>query len=155
MSARNSPSNSPRSSVRASETQCSRSVYCIERSRGCAHIPCWMWPTQFMSNALRRICLDMLWEQPPRILRAAHRFHADCHRRGAMRHQVTIDALHHPGEGTIEHMVQLGHHLRLVPEELLQILHPFEVADHHAPGVAQDIRDDEDLVPAPIEHLIG
>src|SRR6185503_13003187 len=99
MSARNSPSNKPRSSVRASATQWSRSVYCMERSRGCAHIPCWMWPTQFMSNALRRICLGMLREQSARVLGTAHLLHADCHRGGAVRHVVAIDPVHHLGEG--------------------------------------------------------
>ena len=49
---------------------------------------------------------------------------------------VPLDAAHHLGERAIQHMVELAHHFALVPEELLKILHPFEVADHHAAGVA-------------------
>ena len=40
---------------RAKSCQYSMVLYSVERSRGCVHMPCWMWPTQFMSNALRRI----------------------------------------------------------------------------------------------------
>src|SRR3712207_7182816 len=43
---------------------------------------------------------------------------------------------------------------RLGPEELLQVLHPLEVADHHAAGVAQDVGDDEHLVPPLVQHRV-
>jgi len=55
MSARKIPSNLPRSASRARSCQYPIVLYSVERSRGCVHIPCWIWPTQFMSNALRRI----------------------------------------------------------------------------------------------------
>src|SRR5205823_4795176 len=55
MSARKIPSNLPRSASRAKSCQYSIVLYAVERSRGCVHIPCWMWPTQFMSKALSRI----------------------------------------------------------------------------------------------------
>src|ERR1700761_1048169 len=102
-----------------------------------------MWPTQFMSNALRRISRLMSREQPARGLRVAHLLDAYRHRRCAVRHTVTLDAAHHLGERAIQHMVELAHNFAFVPEELLEILHPFEVADHHAAGVAQYVRHDE------------
>src|SRR5215472_835918 len=55
MSARKIPSNLPRSASRARSCQYRIVLYSVERSRGWVHIPCWIWPTQFMSNALRRI----------------------------------------------------------------------------------------------------
>ena len=39
--------------------QYSKSLYCEDRSRGCAHRPGDWWPTQFMSNALKRNCRTM------------------------------------------------------------------------------------------------
>src|ERR1700722_3297568 len=110
-----------------------------------------MWPTQFMSNALRRISrfIEMSGprvgrtvrrpppsggsaapssrEQPPCVLRAAYLLHADRHRSRAVRHAVALDAAHDLGEGAVQYVVELAHHFALVPEELLQILHPFEV----------------------------
>ena len=37
----------------------------------------------------------------------------------------------------------------------LQALHPFEVGNDHAAGVAQDVGDDEDFVPAIVQDEIG
>ena len=31
-----------------------------------------------------------------------------------------------------------------VPREGLQVLYPFEITDDHAPGIAQNVRDDQD-----------
>ena len=58
-------------------------------------------------------------------------------------------------EGAVEDVVFAPHHLLFLPEQLLQILHPFEVADHHAAGIAEDVRDHEDLVPALVQHQVG
>ena len=43
--------------------------------------------------------------------------------------------------------------LRFVPEELLHVLHPFEVRHRHAAGVAQHIGDDENV--ARLQDLVG
>ena len=45
----------------------------------------------------------------------------------------------------VKDLVQPGTDLGFGPEELLQVLDPFEIADDHAPGVAQDVRHHEDL----------
>src|SRR5215469_7904552 len=120
-------------------------------------MPCWMWPTQFMSKAFRRISLPMpasshtpplprsgggwrLWEQPAHRLGAAHLLHPDRHRRRAVRNIVPLDTSHDLSEGAVQHVVQLAHYLGFVPEELLEVLHPFEITDHDAAGIAQHIR---------------
>src|SRR5712692_3455769 len=43
-----------------------------------------------------------------------------------------------------DHMVQLGVDLLFLPEEGLQVLHPFEVGHDHAAGVGDDVGHDED-----------
>ena len=42
--------------------------------------------------------------------------------------------------------------LALLPAEVLHVLHPLEVGDHHAAGVRQDVRDHEDSLV--VEHLV-
>ena len=51
--------------------------------------------------------------------------------------------------------VEPVHHLVARPEILLQVLHPFEIADDDAAGVAQDVGDDEDPVVALGENPVG
>ena len=41
--------------------------------------------------------------------------------------------------------VEFAHHLALVPEEALQILHPFEVGDDHAACIAENVGDHKNL----------
>ena len=41
------------------------------------------------------------------------------------------------------------------PHEGLQALHPFEVGNDHAAGVAENVGNDEDLVPALVEDEVG
>ena len=45
-------------------------------------------------------------------------------------------------------------HFRLAPHESLQTLHPFEIGNDHAAGVAQNIGNNENFVPALIENHI-
>src|SRR5260221_5079463 len=58
-------------------------------------------------------------------------------------------------EGMIENAEQFVRHLGLIPEKRRQILHPLEVADDDAAGIAKDVRDEENLVPAFVEDDIG
>ena len=57
--------------------------------------------------------------------------------------------------GAIERPFEAIHHLFLRPEILRQILHPFEIADDDAAGVAKDVGDDENLVVAFGERAVG
>ena len=49
------------------------------------------------------------------------------------------------GEGLLEDAVELAHDFAFVPEEALEVLHPFEVADDDTASVAEDVGDDEDV----------
>ena len=62
---------------------------------------------------------------------------------------------HHVVEGAIEDLVLAPRHFLLFPEQLLQVLHPFEIADHDAAGIAEDVGYQEDLVLALFQHQIG
>ena len=59
-------------------------------------------------------------------------------------------------EGAVEDLVFAPRHFLFLPEQLLQILHPFEIADHHAAGIAQDVRNQRKsrpgAFPAPGRH---
>ena len=58
-------------------------------------------------------------------------------------------------EGPVEDLIFAPRHFLFLPEQLLQILHPFEIADHHAAGIAEDVRNHEDLVLALLQDQIG
>src|SRR5207249_9282085 len=45
-------------------------------------------------------------------------------------------------------------HFRFCPQKCLQTLHPLEVRNDHAAGVAKNIRDDENFVPALFENPV-
>src|SRR5262245_23177638 len=72
-----------------------------------------------------------------------HLVHPEAERREPVG-QVPLSGLGPDSAEGLEHQLpELGVHLLLVPEVLLQVLHPLEVADRHAAGVAEDVRDDE------------
>ena len=56
-------------------------------------------------------------------------------------------------EGARDDLVQPRVHLVLLPEVLLQALHPLEVRDDDAAGVREHVREDEDA--ALLEDLVG
>src|SRR6266851_5773668 len=125
MSARKIPSNLPRSASRAKSCQYSIVLYAVERSRGCVHIPCWIWPMQFMSKALRRISfgiasLSGLGRGQPELC-----YSTNC---------KTSPSEERPIRAQIEY----------------RIAGP--TVDVAAP---QKVRDDEDVVGLPIERLAG
>src|SRR5690606_28632998 len=49
---------------------------------------------------------------------------------------------------------ETGQHFRTIPEELLNALHPFEVADDDAARIAENVGDDEDLVAPHVENAV-
>src|SRR5271166_7070589 len=85
-------------------------------------------------------------KQPPRLLRLHHPLDPDRHRRGAIGDTVALGAGDDHGPAAFERALEPVHHLVLRPEILLQVLHPFEIADDDAARVAQDVGDDEDPV---------
>ena len=58
-------------------------------------------------------------------------------------------------EGAIEDLIFAPRHLLFLPEQLLQVLHPFEIADDDAAGIAEDVGNHEDFVLALFQHQVG
>src|SRR5882757_10706549 len=96
--------------------------------------------------AMPRFLRRNLWKQSPRGLRGTDLFHTDRHRRGAVRNLVGIRARHHVIEGAVEDLIFAPCHFLFFPEQLLQILHPFEIADHDAAGITEDVRYQENFI---------
>ena len=63
--------------------------------------------------------------------------------------------VHHVVEGAIEDRVFAPRHLLFLPEQLLQVLHPFEVADHDAAGIAENVGDQEHFALPLLQHQVG
>src|SRR5713101_622795 len=86
-----------------------------------------------------------LWVYPSHRCRVGHPLH-----RQRVRGEPHVDALVDRGvedlvEGPRYDVVQLRVDLLLLPEERLQVLHPFEVRDDHAPRVGDDVGHHEDV----------
>src|SRR5437868_4830023 len=87
--------------------------------------------------------LEPLWEQSPFLLLDRDFLHAKRQSRCPHAHLLLLRKRSHPAEG-IEHKIpQLLVDLLLAPHELLEVLHPFEVAHRHTTGIAEHVRDDE------------
>ena len=105
-----------------------------------------------LDSKLGTLLLAASRKQPPREFGFAHPFHADRHGGRAIRDAVLAPALDNQAPGTTERAFQPLHHFLLRPEILLQILHPFEIADDNPAGVAENVGDHENLVVALREH---
>src|SRR6266851_7802070 len=73
--------------------------------------------------------------------------------RNAVVDLVNTRKAHYFIEGIIHHVEEALIHLALPPEEALTVLHPFEIADGDAAGVAKDIRHGEDALG--IDNRVG
>src|ERR1700722_7638873 len=73
---------------------------------------------------------------------------SDGHGGDAMGDFLGAGALEHGGEGALEEAEETVGDFGLAPEEVLEILDPLEVGDDDAAGVAEDVGDDEYLLPA-------
>ena len=60
----------------------------------------------------------------------------------------------HLGEGMLEDAEKFVGHFRFAPEKTLQTLHPLEVGNDHSSGVAENVRNDKDLIPALLQDQI-
>src|SRR5438046_10240132 len=54
----------------------------------------------------------------------------------------------------LEDAEELISHFHFAPKKTLQTLHPFEIGDNYAAGIAQNVRNHKDLVPALLENQI-
>src|SRR5713226_7023235 len=73
--------------------------------------------------------------------------------RNAVVDLVNTRKAHHFIEGIIHHVEEALVYLALPPEEALAVLHPFEIADGDAPGVAENVRHGEDALG--IDNRVG
>src|SRR6266849_7405151 len=73
--------------------------------------------------------------------------------RNAIVNLVNAGKAHYFIEGIIHHVEEALIHLALPPEETLTVLHPFEIADGDAAGVAKNIRHGEDALG--IDNRVG
>jgi hypothetical protein len=83
-------------------------------------------------------------KQPSEPFPLANLFDTDRHCGGPVGDVLGLGALCHLGEGHLQQPVQFVVDLGLGPEQLLQVLDPFEVGDNHAARIAQNVGDDED-----------
>src|SRR5471032_205490 len=86
-----------------------------------------------------------LREQPANGFAVDDFLDAERERRRAVVDVVFARLLEDGVERAPEDAVELVEDFRLGPEEALQILHPLEVADDDAAGVAEDVGDDKNL----------
>ena len=69
-----------------------------------------------------------------------------------MRNLVPFRAPDDLREGMLEDAEKFVGHFRLAPHEGLQTLHPFEIGNDHAAGVAKNVGNDENFVPALVQN---
>ena len=72
-----------------------------------------------------------------------------------MRDLFLLGTLDHGAKGLLQDPKKAIDHLRLVPEEALEALDPFEVGDNHSARVAEDIRNYKDFPPTFEQYRIG
>src|SRR5579859_4679124 len=60
--------------------------------------------------------------------------------------RILIGLLSDSGKGAIHNHFELADNLINAPEEALKVLHPFEVAYSHAPGIGQNVRNDNNTL---------
>ena len=96
-----------------------------------------------------------LWKEAAALLGGNDALDADGHSGDAMGDFLGSGALEHSGEGPLEDAEEAVGDFGFAPEEVLQVLDPFEVGDDDAAGVAKDVRDDEDFFPSLEKDLVG
>ena len=93
-----------------------------------------------LRGTIRAVCLAFITRSTPIAIAAVR-----CETLSLFARLITL------GEGVLEDAEEFVGHFRLSPEEGLQALHPFEVGNDHTAGVAKNIRDEEDFVPALVQ----
>ncbi len=60
----------------------------------------------------------------------------------------------HLGEGMLEDAEKFVGHFSFAPEKTLQTLHPLEVGNNHSAGIAENVWNHKDLIPALLKDQI-
>src|SRR5262249_4872718 len=95
------------------------------------------------------------WEQAAAALGLQDPFHPDGHGGSAMRNPMFLGAFDDLTKRMLENPEKFVGHFHLAPEKALQSLDPFEIRDDNASGVAKDIWNEKDFVPALFQNQVG
>src|SRR6266699_6702117 len=106
------------------------------------------------SSRLSSRCENISWEQATCLFRSHDTLDANGHRRRAMRDLMLFRASDHLAEGMLEDAEKFVGYFRFAPEKTLQTLHPLEVGNNHSAGVAENVWNDKDLIPALLKDQI-
>src|ERR1700688_1947863 len=106
------------------------------------------------SSRLSSRCENISWEQAAHALGAENAIHADGHRRGAMGNFMFLRAPDHLRKGMLEDAEEFVGHLRFAPAKRLQTLHPLEIGNDHAAGIAENIGNHNHFIPALLENPV-
>src|SRR5437764_13767253 len=71
-----------------------------------------------------------------------------------MRNLVFLRASDYLRKRMLENAEELISHFHFAPKKTLQTLHPFAIGDNYAAGIAKNVRNHKDLVPALLENQI-
>ena len=94
------------------------------------------------------------WEQAAHCFALMHALDADRHRGSAMRNLVVLCASMTCAKECSRMRKSLSVTSDSAPKKGLQSLHPFEIGNDHAAGVAENVRNHEDFVPAFFQNQI-
>src|SRR5205807_10312137 len=92
-------------------------------------------------------CENISWEQAAHALGSEDALYADGHRRGAVRNLVYLRAPDYLRKGMLEDAEEFVGHLRFAPWKCLQTLHPFEIGNNHAAGIAETLPNHKHFIP--------
>src|SRR5438093_9928006 len=95
------------------------------------------------------------WEQPAHLFGFDDTFDADGHGRRAMRNFVFFGSPDHLRKRMLEDAEQFVGHFHFRPQKRLQTLHPLEIRNDHATGIAENVRDHENFVPALFQNKVS
>ncbi len=94
------------------------------------------------------------WEQAADLFGFDDALDANGHGRCAMRDFVFLGSPDHLRKRMLEDAEEFVRHFHFAPQKGLQTLHPFEIRNDHAAGIAENVRDHENFVPVVFENEV-
>ncbi len=95
-----------------------------------------------------------LWEEAAGGFGVGYGFDGDGLGGGAVADAVAFGVAGDFGEGGLEHGLESGDDFALGPAVVLEVLHPLEIGDRDATGIAEHVGDDEDIATS-VEDAVG
>src|SRR5205823_7523886 len=87
------------------------------------------------------------WKQAAHLFSFDDALDADGHGRGTMRNLMFLRASDYLRKRMLEDAEELISHFHFAPKKTLQALHPFEIGDNYAAGIAKNVRDHKYFIP--------